>query len=248
MTALHHATRPASTPRRRRDLRTQQRYVAAAVLLVPATAVAIGRLFVIDDSGGTRAALDGIAADPGHATTFALLGFFAMLTLVPAIYAASRLAKRRRPVLAGVALVVNLAAYLGGYALSGIDLMYASSAGLAPEHRDGAAALIDAMWQTGIAGVSTGLFVFGHLLGTALLAFALRGSIPTVGWVAMLLSQPAHVLAFVVVGSAVMDLLSWGLMAFAFACCAVAILRTADDDWDLPPLPQSSQDPVSATA
>jgi hypothetical protein len=41
-------------------------------------------------------------------------------------------------------------------------------------------------------------FVLGHILGAILMGLALRGSIATVGWLAMLLTTPMHVLAFVV--------------------------------------------------
>ena len=234
MTVLQSATSSPTTSKRH-DLRTFQRYVAAFVLIVPATAVAIGRLFAVDDSGGTAKALEEIAANPDRAFTFALLGFLASLTLVPAIFAAARLARRRRPILAIIALGVNAVAYLGGYALGGLDLMYVASGSFAVEHRDGAAALIDAVWQTGLGGFSTLLFVFGHVIGTILLALALRGSIATAGWVAMLLSQPGHVVAFTVLQSPALDAAAWALMAFGFLCCAVAILRTPNDEWDLGP-------------
>ena len=227
-------TQSTHSTRQRPDVRRFQRIAAAAVLLVPATAVAIGRLVVTDDSD-TRKALDLIAADPGPPFTFALLGFFAMLTVVPAFLAAARLARRRRPVLTMIALGVNLVAYLGGWALAAIDNMYLAGGMLPVAQRDGAAALIDAMWSDGLAGISTLLMVIGHLLGAILMGLALRGSIPTVGWVAMILSQPGHVFAFVVVPSPVMDALAWGLMALAFAICAVTVLRTPDDEWDLPP-------------
>jgi hypothetical protein len=217
-----------------RDVRRFQRIVAAIVLLVPATTVAIGRLVVTDD-GDTRKALDLIAADPGRQFTFALLGFFAMLTVVPAFLAAARLARRRRPMLTMIALGVNLIAYLGGWALAAIDNMYLAGAMLPIAQRDGAAALIDAMWSDGLAGISTLLMVIGHVLGAILMGLALRGSIPTAGWLAMILSQPGHVFAFVVFPSPVMDALAWGLMALAFAICAVTVLRTPDDEWDLPP-------------
>ena len=55
---------------------------------------------------------------------FALLGFFAMLTVVPAFLAAGRLARRRRPVLTMIALGVNLVAYLGGWGVAALDNMY----------------------------------------------------------------------------------------------------------------------------
>ena len=235
MTAIVSSPSTRSTgPAQRRDVRRFQRIVAAVVLLVPATTVAIGRLVLTDD-GDTRKALDLIAAAPSRQFTFALLGFFAMLTVVPAFLAAARLARRRRPLLTMIALGVNLIAYLGGWALGAIDNMYLAGAMLPLAQRDGAAALIDAMWSDGLAGISTLLMVIGHVLGAILMGLALRGSIPTVGWVAMILSQPGHVFAFVVLPSPVMDALAWGLMALAFAICAVTVLRTPDDEWDLPP-------------
>ena len=64
MTAIVSSPSTRSTsPRQLRDVRRFQRIVAAVVLLVPATTVAIGRLVLTDD-GDTRKALDLIAADP----------------------------------------------------------------------------------------------------------------------------------------------------------------------------------------
>jgi hypothetical protein len=221
--------------RRVRDVRGFQRTVAAIVLVVPATAVAIGRLFTTDDAN-TRQALDAIAANPSRQFIFALLGFIASLTVVPAFLAAARLARRRRPVLTTIALGVNLAAYLGGFAMFALDNLYLAGAQLPAEERDTAAALIDAMWSAGLSGVSTALFVLGHVIGAILMGLALRGSIPTVGWIAMILSQPAHIMAFVVFPNRLMDAFAWGLMALCFAICAAVVLRTPDDEWDLPPI------------
>lgn len=77
--------------------------------------------------------------------------------------------------------------------------------------------------------------MLGHIVGAILMALAMRGSIPTIGWIAMILSQPGHVVAFVVLQSTVADALAWDLMACAFALCAVAVLRTPNREWDLPP-------------
>jgi hypothetical protein len=230
-------TAPApARSRPRHDVRRFQRCVAAAVLLVPATTVAIGRFFLTDDTD-TVQALETIALDPSRAFTFALLGYFSVLTVVPAFLAAARLAVRRRPVLVTIALGVNLVAHLGGWALPALDSMYVAAAQLPVEQRAGAAALIDAMWSDGLAGISALLMVIGHVVGAILVGFALRGSIHTVGWLAMVLSQPAHVVAFAVFSGVLwMDAAAWGLMALSFAFCAVAVLRAPDDEWDLPPL------------
>jgi hypothetical protein len=231
-------TPPVATPTvpLRHDVRTLQRRVAAAVLLVPGTAVAVGRLFTTDDAN-TRAFLDSVAADSTRHLTFTLLGFAAALTVVPAFLAAARLARPRRPLLTTVALGVNLVAYLGGSVMFAIDSMYLAGGSLPPGQREGAAALIDAVWSTGISGIGTFCFVIGHVIGAILMGLALRGSIPTVGWVAMIVSQPAHVVAFVVLQNAVVDALAWGGIALCFAFCAAAVLRTPDDEWDVPPRP-----------
>jgi hypothetical protein len=218
-----------------RDVRSVQRYAAAVVMLVPATTVAIGRLFQTDDSD-TRRTLDLIAANPDRQFTFALLGFIGLLCVVPAFLAAARLSRRRRPVLTTVALAVNLVGYLGAFAMPAIDNLYLIGASVPPEQRDAAAMVIDKMWSSGIPGVSTTLFVLGHIVGAILMGLALRGSIPTVGWLAMLLTTPVHVLAFVVLQMPALDMAAWLLMTLAFACCAFKIVKTPNDEWDLPPI------------
>ena len=228
-------TQPQHRRRRVRDVRRFSRYAAAAIMVVPATSVAVGRLFQTDDSD-TRAALDLIAQNPDRQLTFALLGYIGLLTVVPAFLGAARLARRRRPVLTTVAITVNLAAYLGSFAMGAIDSLYLVGAQLPPEQRDAAAAVIDQMWSVGLAGFSTTLFVLGHIVGAVLMGLALRGSIPTLGWLAMLLTTPVHVLAFVVLQVPALDLAAWLLMTVSFAFCAVRIIQMPDDEWDLPPL------------
>ena len=220
---------------RPRDVRTLQRYAAAVILPIPATCVALGRLFQTDDSD-TRRTLDLISANPDRQFIFALLGYLGLLCVVPAFLAAARVARRRRPVLTTVALAVNLAAYLGAFAMGAIDNLYLIGASLPDGQRDVAAIVIEKMWSSGIPGFSTTLFVLGHILGAILMGLALRGSIPTIGWLAMLLTTPVHVLAFVVLQMPALDMAAWLLMTLAFVCCAIKIIKTPNDDWDLPPL------------
>jgi len=232
------ATTTGPGARRPRDVRHFERRAAAVVLLIPATSIGLARLFQTDDDV-TREALDVMATNTDKQFVFALLGYIGILTIVPAFLAAARIARRRRPVLTTVALGVNLVAYLGAWAVGAVDNLYLIGAQLPAEQRDVAATIIDKMWADGLAGVSTGLFVIGHILGAILMGLALRGSLPTFGWVAMLLTTPAHVVAFVVLQMPVLDMAAWLLMTVSFACCAVAALRTPDDEWDLPPLPAS---------
>jgi hypothetical protein len=225
----------SGTPRRVRDVRTFQRYAAAVLLPIPPTCVAIGRLFQTDDSD-TRRTLDLIAANPDRQFTFALLGFISLLFVIPAFLAAGRLCRRRRPVLTTVALVVNLMGLIGGFALFAIDNLLLIGASLPAEQRDVGAIVIDEMWSAGIPGFGANLFVLGHFVGTILLGFALRGSIRTVGWIAMLLTTPVHFLAFVFLQLPALDMAAWLLMTLAFAYCAIKIIKTPNDEWDLPPL------------
>jgi hypothetical protein len=225
----------SSRARRVQDVRSFQRYAAAIILPIPPTAVAIGRLFQTDDSD-TRRALDLIAANPDRQFTFALLGFISLACVIPAFLAAGRLSRRRRPVLTTVALAVNLLGFVGAFSLFAIDNLYLIGALLPAEQRDVGAIVIDGMWSTGISGFSTNLFVLGHFLGTILMGLALRSSIPTVGWLAMLLTTPVHFLAFVFLQTPALDMAAWLLMTLAFVCCAVKIIKTPNNEWDLPPL------------
>jgi len=52
----------------------------------------------------------------------------------------------------------------------------------------------------------------------------------------MLLTTPMHVLAFVVLQMPALDMAAWLLMTLAFLCCAIKIIKTPNDEWDLPPL------------
>ena len=221
--------------RRARDVRTFQRYAAAVLLPIPPTAVAIGRLFQTDDTN-TRQALDLIALNPDRQFTFALLGFISLACVIPAFLAAGRLCRRRRPVLTTVALAVNLMGFIGAFALFAIDNLYLIGASLPAEQRDVGAIVIDEMWSTGIPGFGANLFVLGHFLGTILMGLALRGSIPTVGWLAMLLTTPVHFLAFVFLQMPAVDMAAWLLMTLAFVYCAVKVVNTPNDEWDLPPI------------
>jgi hypothetical protein len=235
VTTTHTKINDSGRARRVRDVRSFQRYAAAIILPIPPTCVAIGRLFQTDDSD-TRRTLDLIAANPDRQFTFALLGFIGLLTVVPAFLAAAGLSRRRRPVLTTIALSVNLLGYLGAFAMAAIDNLYLIGALLPADQRDVAAIVIDKMWSSGIPGVSTNLFVLGHVLGAILMGLALRGSIATIGWLAMLLTTPMHVVAFVVLQMPALDMAAWLLMTLAFVCCAVKIIKTPNDDWDLPPI------------
>ena len=138
-----------------RDVRRFQRITAAVILLVPAPAAAVSRLFTTDDSNA-RAALDLVATDPDRQFMLTLLGVLTLMTIIPAFLAAARLARRRRPVLTMIALGVNLTAYLSGWVMPALDTMYLAGSRLPVAQRDGAAAPIEAMWSEALVGDQPG--------------------------------------------------------------------------------------------
>jgi hypothetical protein len=229
-------TAPTPTPtRRRRDARTFRRVAAALLLPVPALAIAIGPLvsptYAADDLGGV---LDAIAAHPGAQRASTWLGTIALLTLVPAFLAAARLARRRRPVLATVAAGVNVAAYLGAALVPSAELLNEVAA--RPEFdRATTVPYLEAVASHGVSGLGIGLFVFGHILGAVLLGCALWRVVPRWACVALIVSQPLHFVSFVILQNRWLDAASWGLTALGLTVCAVAVLRTPDDAWDLAP-------------
>lgn len=241
-TSAHPATAPHPAGRVR-DTRTLRRVLAALVMLLPATAIVVGKVVVpTTASDDTRVLIDLVAADQGRQSVGVMLGAVAMLTLVPAFLAASRLARRRHPVLALLAAGTNLLAYLGtGLAFGAMDNLVLAASTLPDQQRDGAASLIDAFAASPLFNLSIGLFVIGHIVGCVLTGLALRGTIPGYGWIALTVSQPAHFVCFVILQNPVLDAMAWGLTAFGFVVCAVVVLRTSDGDWDLPPTPRASR-------
>jgi hypothetical protein len=229
---------PASPPAGRapRDVRRARRLFAAALLPVPAVAVAVLRLvWPAFSATDTASSLAAIADHPTAQEVVVWLGVVTMLTMVPAVLAVVRLARRHRPVLAMVAAGVNLVAYLGATPLFAGDLLAQVAA--RPEYdRAQVVPFIDGVGAHPASAVGLGLFVLGHILGMILLGAAVWRIVPRWASVALIVSQPLHFVAFVVLGIQPLDGLAWGLTAAGFVGCALTILRTPDSDWDLAPV------------
>ncbi|HET6295849.1 MAG TPA: hypothetical protein VFG33_20865 [Kribbella sp.] len=228
------AVRPSSTGR---DARTASRWLAAIVLPVGPAAIALLRYFLpydtIDDSSTI---VSKTMADQDRASLVLWLGFIAILTLVPAAFAVGRLTRRRAPWLTAVALFLLVPGYLSLGWLTGGDI----SLWAGPESGLDAGAvtrLYDTMHPTtDLAGV---FFVVGHVLGTILLGIAMWRSRVVAKWAALavIVSQPIHFVAAVIVPNHTVDLIGWGLQAAGFAAVGWAILRMRDNEWDPPAVP-----------
>jgi hypothetical protein len=230
------ATRRADNPGRvPRDVRRTRRLFAAALLPIPAVAIAILRsAWPAFSASGTEGTLAAIANSPAAQEAVVWLGTVTALTMVPAILAAARLARRRRPTLTMVAVGVNLVAYLAATPLYAADLMALVAA--RPEHdRTQLVPYLDAVAAHPASAFGLVAYVLGHIIGMILLGAALWRIIPRWASIALIVSQPAHFVAYVVLGVQPLDALAWMLTAVGFVACSVAILRVPDSDWDLAP-------------
>ena len=52
----------------------------------------------------------------------------------------------------------------------------------------------------------------------------------------MLLTTPAHFMAFVFLQMPAVDIAAWLLMTLAFVYSAIEIIKMSNDEWDLPPV------------
>jgi hypothetical protein len=202
------------------------RGLAVAVAAVGPLAVAGVRLLLpsdtIDDSAGVVAKT---LAHPELQTVVLWLDYLALLTLPLAVLLVAGRAVRAAPVLGWIGAVI---AWLGFATLPWTAVLdpvplAARDAGLTP---DAAARLLDALSVVGPAGLEGAVFVACHVLGTVLLGLALWRAVPRWAAIAVVVSQPLHFVAAVVLSSHVLDAVAWGLTALGFAV-VVAVARPA---------------------
>jgi hypothetical protein len=217
------------------DVRPVSRWVAALVLPIGPAAIALLRYFLpYDTVDDVPTMVNKIVDNLDRSSLVAWLGFIGILTLVPGAYAVGRLTRRRAPWLTAIALFLVVPGYLALPWASSSDLFTwsAGTAGL------DVASITKAVEVThgsmNLAGV---VFVIGHVLGTILLGLAMWRSRIVARWaaVAVMVSQPIHFIAAVIIPNHTLDLIGWGLQAVGFAAVGWAILRMSDDEWQ--PLP-----------
>jgi hypothetical protein len=218
------------------DLRHASRVLAAVIIPLGPACVALLR-FVLpyETNQSASEAIDHIVAHPGRESAVAWLGLAAILTLVPGVMFVGRLTKRHSPRLTAWALMLLVPGYLVLALLVAADgdAWYGATHHFPHD-------VMEKLYSNGhpILIVGGAIFVLGHVVGTILLGSALLRShtVPRLaGWL-VVVSQPIHFVAAVIVGSHALDLVGWGCNAIGFAAAALAILRLADDDWDLAPI------------
>jgi hypothetical protein len=195
-------------------------WIAVALPVGPLAVALLRYLLPYRTTDDAAAMVSAVAAHPGRQSAVLWLGLLAVLTLVPGVLVAVRLAGDSR--LSRTAIVLLVPAYLCLGGLLSEDLLLWSGV---HAHVDMTTlvAILSAAHPT--VGIASAIFVVGHVVGTVLLGVALlrSGRIPPwAGW-AITVSQPLHFVAAVVVGSHTLDLVAWSLTAVGMATCAAAL-------------------------
>ncbi|MBW0133602.1 hypothetical protein [Pseudonocardia abyssalis] len=223
--------RPGPTPVR--DRRTLRRVLGAVLMPIGPAAVAVIRSVYPPDAAAALAA-------PSTMTLVLWLGLVATFTLLPGAYTALHLLHRYVPTLALWTAAFLVPGYLAMYTLGFVDTVYAiaPAAGLTSTQAEDLVAAADTLVPPTIALL---VFVLGHVVGTVLLGVAARRArlLSTPVAALMIVSQPLHVVS-VVLAMPLLDLAAWGLTALGMGALALRVLRTPDDEWELPPFPRSA--------
>ncbi len=213
------------------DVRPVSRWVAALILPIGPAAIALLRYFLpYDTTDDVSTIVNKIVDNLDRSSLVIWLGYIGILTLVPGAYAVGHLTRRRAPWLTAIALFLVVPGYLSLPWTASSDLFTwsAGTAGLDP------ASIAKAVDVThGSMNLAGAIFVFGHVVGTIVLGFAMWRSQIVGRWaaVAVMVSQPIHFVAAIVVPNHTLDLIGWGLQAAGFAAVGLAILRMSNDEW-----------------
>jgi hypothetical protein len=231
-TLASRAGRTAAPPR---DTRAVRR-VAAAVLLPlgPLAVAALRGTLPYFSAGTSEETIAQTSASLDRMDLTLWLGVVAAVALVPSALAAGRLAQRRAPVLSLLAVALLVPSFVLLFFGSGdVTLRVLAGGGLDPAT---AARLYDASAALPPAILALAFFVIGHIVGMVLLGVALlrAGVVPAWAAIVVMISQPLHFVAFVVLGSQPLDVVAWGLAALGLGVAGLRVLRTSDDEWDLP--------------
>jgi len=194
----------------------------AAVLVTPIGPLAIAGLrwlLPYDTTDDPVTVVAKVASHPTAMTAVLWLGLVALVTLPLGVLVVAAVAVRARPVLGTVAAVL---AWLGfatlpflvgpdQIALAGLD------AGLPGPVT---AALVTAAVAHPVSATATGIWVLGHVVGTVLLGVALWRVVPVWAALAVVVSQPLHLVVAVIVPNHLVDGLAWLLTAVGFGVAA----------------------------
>jgi hypothetical protein len=204
---------------------------AVCVVAAPLLAGAARALVPSVTETNARQTFAAFQAHLGEARAELAVAVAACLVLPFFVLGLYRLSVRGAPVLAGAGCVLALAGWEAvAFIWAGDALMYELAA------RGGSPAVWSHFLANPAIRIMTLIFVVGHLAGTALLGIALWRVLAVRLWAAaaIVAGDFGHLAAHTI-GSRGLDVAAFGLLAVGCAVAARAIVRTPDDEWDLPP-------------
>jgi hypothetical protein len=223
-----------------RDARTVWRILLAIAGPPLALYVAIARfLLPYDMSDAPEMIFAKLVAHPGFSMISIWIGVVLAPTCIAGVVAVGWLSRRSVPILTTIGLILAVVGFTCLAVGNTFGELSTALVASHPEFDRATAYALGAGLELGPVSNLTGtLFVFGHLVGTIILGLALWRSHTVPSWAAILLavSQPIH-LASVMLGNRPLDLVGWGGTAVGFAAAGWALLRTQNDDFDLPRSP-----------
>lgn len=240
MTTTIAATAAAPVPER--TARSRAFALAAIAPIGPLAVAGLRAVLPYRTTDDTAGVLAGVAANPAAQDAVLWLGLVASLSLVVGVFVVAGVAVRTAPILGIVGAVL---AFLGfaslstGPAATDLGVLAGVRAGI-----DGPTTerLVEQMAAHPSAGVATGLFVLGHIVGTVLLGIAIWRAVPRWAAAALIVSQPLHLVFAVIVPNGWLDAAAWTLTAVGFAAAGVRYVSEAPRGADT----GSRRQPVSA--
>jgi hypothetical protein len=215
------------------DIRSVSRRFGAVALVIGPLAVVAGSLFEVSgDDDSVATSLSKIARHQGEQRVLVVVDLIAAFML-PAMIYLMRLSRRGAPRLAIVGGAVAFVGWLGGLiSLGGSDVLLYRAARL-PDRSVAIGLVKSVVGDPGFV-VPEAAFIIGHLVGMLLLGIALWRSRVVPAWVAGLVGIGPIVHLVVHDLSGAVNAAAYGLVAVGMIASAVTLLRTSDDDWDLP--------------
>ena len=230
-TAVHHSqvTAPVNDPRR-----SARRTLALIAPLPPALLAVVSWVMPYGNADKPADVVRQVMTHEGAQSLQVLLTTLAVLFVIPAFYAVSRVSRLRAPRLTLVGLGLSVVGYAALAMSLATDNQLVAMTGLDAATQT---TLLQKAYDTSQVGISVPVFVVSHVLGTTLLGIALYRSRTVPGWAAALVavSQPLHLVFVVAVPSHLGDAVAWAGLAVGFAVAAAALWHMSDDDYDVAP-------------
>ena len=223
------------------DLRSFWRWLLAVIAPLPFLALAAGQWLVpVDSAADLPQALAVIAVNPARMQAALWLSLVFAVFAVPAMVAVAWSSRRHAPWLSLVGGVVGIVAFAEAGTRSGSDQLAFAGAthGVAASQVVG---ISEAVADHPAGQIGMLVFVIGQTIGLLLLGLALVRSRVAPRWMGIVLaiSGPAHLAPVGHIGSAI----GWLLTAVGCGGACIALLKTPNASFDLPPVdPESDLD------